>query len=316
MKPMVLLADGLPRRLLERVSEKFAILPIRHPEVEPLPAEAREARALITFGRFNTNQALMSELPNLGFICCYGTGFEGVELDAARARGITVANGGTANATAVAEFTLGLIIASARDMIMGDRSLRGGRWRADIIERLSVTPGLAGRRLGIYGLGSIGIKIAERARPFEVDIGYHNRRPRSDVAYAYHPTLQSLAQWSDILVVAVRAAAGNRHSINAEILTALGPKGRLINISRGLVVDHDALCAALESGVIAGAALDVFENEPHVPQRLIELENVILTPHMAAVSGDAQRAQRELLIANLEAYFDGRPVITPVGPGE
>lgn len=314
MKETVLLADGLPRKLLERVAEKFTIVPIRHPDREPLPTEAREARALITFGRFNTNRVLMEALPKLGFICCYGTGFEGVDLATARARGITVANGGTANGTAVAEFTVGLIVASARDMLIGDRGLRRGEWRADIIERLRISPGLAGRRLGIYGLGAIGMKIADRMRAFEVEIAYHNRRPRADVPYAYHATLHDLAEWSDILVVAVRAAESNRHSVNADILAALGAKGRLINISRGLVVDHDALCDALESGRIASAALDVFEHEPHVPERLIPLENVILTPHMAAISGDAQVAQRDLLIANLDAFFDGSPVLTPVDP--
>lgn len=312
MKPTVLLAAGLSLRLLERVADKFAILPIDHPDRATMSPEAREARALITFGRFQTDRALIEALPRLGLICCYGTGFEGVDLRAARERGITVANGGTANATAVAEFTMGLIIASARDMLIGDRGLRRGEWRRGIIDRLPITPGLAGRRLGIYGLGSIGMKIAERATPFEMEIAYHNRRQRTDVPFAYHATLSSLATWSDILVVAVRAAESNRHSINAEILKALGPKGRLVNISRGLVVDHDALCDALESHRIAGAALDVYEHEPEVPARLIGLENVVLTPHMAAISGSAQRAQRDLLIANLEAFFAGRPVVAPV----
>ncbi len=312
MKPTVLLAAGLPRRLLERVADDFTVLPIDHPQRAALPTEARDARALITFGRFQTDRMLMEALPGLGLICCYGTGFEGVDLATAHAHGITVANGGDANATAVAEFTMGLIIACSRDMMMGDRGLRRGEWRQSIIERLRLTPGLAGRRIGIYGLGSIGMKIAERAKPFEVEIGYHNRRPRADVPFAYHATLRGLAEWADILVVAVRAAASNRHSVNAEILTALGPKGRLINISRGLVVDHDALADALETGKIAGAALDVFEHEPRVPERLIALDNILLTPHMAAICGDAQRAQRELLIANLEAYFAGRPVLTPV----
>jgi len=312
MKPIVLLAAGLPRRLLERVSDRFTVLPIDHPERAPLPAEAREARALISFGRFRTDRVLMEALPGLGLICCYGTGFEGVDLSAARSRGIVVANGGAANATAVAEFTMGLVIASARDMLIGDRDLRRGEWRTGIIDRMSLTPGLAGRRLGIYGLGSIGMKIAERAKPFEVEIGYHNRHRRDDVPFTYHATLQGLAEWSDILIVAVRAAESNRHSINAGILAALGPQGRLVNISRGLVVDHDALADALEKGGIAGAALDVFEHEPEVPARLTALENIILTPHMAAVCADAQRAQRDLLIANLEAYFNGRPVLTPV----
>ena len=312
MKPTILLAAGLPARLFGRRAEQYSILQVRHPEQGSLQPEARQARALITFGGFKTDAALIAALPNLGLISCYGTGFEGVELAAAKARGIIVTNGGTANATAVAEFAMGLVIACGRDMVRGDRALRRGQWRGDVIERMSVTPGLAGQRLGIYGLGSIGMKIAQRAAPFEMEIGYHNRSPRSDVSFAYHPTLLGLAAWADVLLVAVRADASNYRAINAEVLTALGTKGRLVNISRGIAVDEAALCDALESGGIAGAALDVYEHEPTVPPRLLGLDNVILTPHMAAISGDAQRAQRDVLFANLEAFFAGRPVLTPV----
>jgi lactate dehydrogenase-like 2-hydroxyacid dehydrogenase len=207
---------------------------------------------------------------------------------------------------------MGLVIASARGMVRGDRYLRRGQWRGDIIERTGITFELTGQRLGIYGLGSIGTKIATRAAAFEMEIGYHNRKPRADVAYTYHPTLIGLASWADILVVAVRADAGNYHAINKEILAALGQHGHLINISRGIAVDEEALCDALEAGAIAGAALDVYEVEPNIPPRLLPLDNVVLTPHMAAISANAQRAQRQLMFANLDAFFAGRPVLTPV----
>ncbi len=310
MKPTILVPAGFTKRLLGRLADHYTVLgPLRAEGPDP---QEREARVLITLGSLNTDAALMDSLPNLGLIACYGTGFEGVDLAAARARGIVVSHAGDTNSTAVAEFAMGLIVATARDMVRGDRYLRAGRWRGDIIERLPMVPGLAGQRLGIYGLGSIGTKVATRAAAFEMEIGYHNRKPRPDVPYAYHPTLLGLAEWAEILVVAVRADASNTHAINAKVLAALGPKGHLINVSRGIAVDEAALCDALEAGTIGGAALDVYEREPSVPERLIPLDNVVLTPHMAAISANAQRAQRDIMFANLEAFFAGRPVLTPV----
>jgi hydroxypyruvate reductase len=313
MKPIVLVAAHSPERLLGRRAERYTLRgPLESSEPSAVRSDARDARVLITLGGLRTDAALMDALPRLGLIACYGTGYEGVDRSAARARGILVTHAGDTNSTAVAEFAMGLVFASARGMTRGERHLRAGRWRGDIIERLSLMPGLAGQRLGIYGLGSIGAKIAQRAAAFEMDIGYHNRTPRPDLPYVYHPTLIGLATWADILVVAVRADASNRHAVNASILTALGPKGHLINISRGIAVDTAALCDALEAGMIAGAALDVYEDEPNVPERLLRLDNVVLTPHMAAISANAQRAQREIMFANLDAFFSGRPVLTPV----
>ena len=312
MKPTILIAASFPPRLLGRLADHYTIVQLEHLEPERLAPQAGEARVLITLGGLETDGALMDALPKLGMISCYGTGFEGVDRTAARARGIVVTHAGDANSTAVAEFAMGLIIATARDMVRGDRYLRRGQWRGDIIERLKMTPGLAGQRLGIYGLGSIGAKIAQRAAAFEMEIGYHNRRRRQGVAYLYHETLVELAKWADILLVAVRADASNRHSVNAPVLAALGPKGHMVNISRGIVVDEVALCDALEAGTIAGAALDVYEHEPNVPERLTRRDNVVLTPHMAAISANAQRAQRDIMFANLEAFFAGRPVLTPV----
>ena len=254
----------------------------------------------------------MDALPQLGLIACYGTGFEGVDRAAARARGIAVTHARDTNSVSVAEFAMGLVLASARTIVQGDRDVRAGRWRNDLMESLTLTPELAGRRLGIYGLGSIGSKIAQRAAAFDMQIGYHNRSPRRDVSYLYHPTLIGLATWADILVVSVRAGADNRHAINRQVLAALGPGGHLVNVSRGIAVDEMALCEALETGVIAGAGLDVYEHEPNIPERLTRLHNVVLTPHIAAVSLSAQSAQCDLLLANLEAFFAGRPVLTPV----
>lgn len=312
MKPSVLVAARFLPRLLGRLGELYELHGLDRPEPHAIPPEARDARALITIGGLKTDAALMDALPKLGLIACYGTGYEGVDRAAARARGIRVTHAGESNATAVAEFAFGLVIASVRGMVRGERFARAGQWRGDIIERTNITPEVAGQRLGVYGLGSIGGKIASRAAAFEMEIGYHNRHARLDVNYTYHPTLEGLAEWSDVLMVAVRADASNYHAINKDVLAALGPAGHVVNISRGIAVDTPALCDALEAGTIAGAALDVFENEPEIPERLRKLDNVILTPHMAAISANAQRAQRELMFANLEAFFAGRPTLTPV----
>jgi hydroxypyruvate reductase len=312
MKPAVLVAASFPPRLLGQLSDDYTLHVLERPEPETIPPAVRDARVLITLGSLKTDAALMDALPKLGLVACYGTGFEGVDRAAARARGIVVSHAGDTNSTAVAEFAMGLIIATARGMIRGDRYLRRGQWRGDIIERTAITPELPGQRLGIYGLGSIGAKIARHAESFDMEIGYHNRRPRPGVAYLYHPTLLGLAEWADILMVAVRADASNYHAINKQVLAALGPRGHLINVSRGIAVDEVALCDALEAGTIAGAALDVYEREPAIPERLLQLDSVVLTPHMAAISANAQRAQRDIMFANLEAFFAGRPVLTPV----
>lgn len=312
MKSVIALAAKFPPRLLDQLRERYTVIQLPHPDPASIPPEAREARVLITIGGFKTDAALMAALPKLGMISCYGTGYEGVELHAAKARGIIVTHAGEANATAVAEFAMGLIIATARNLVRGDRYMRRKEWRGDIVQRLPTTPGLAGRRLGIYGLGSIGERIAKRAAAFEMDIGYHNRKPKPGVPYAYHDSLLGLATWSHVLVVAVRADTSNYHAVDARVMSALGPKGHLVNISRGIAVDEEALCDALEAGTIAGAALDVYEREPNFPARLIPLDNVVLTPHMAAISGDGQRAQRDIMHANLEAFFAGKSVLTPV----
>lgn len=310
MPQPILLAFGVSRRVRGRLDALYEV----HGPVSPLtpatvPDAARHARVLITLGGQRSDAALMDALPNLSLIACYGTGYEGVDLAAAAARGIQVTHAGDANATSVAEFAMGLVIAASRDLTKGERMLRAGEWPNRRSERMPLVPGLAGRRMGIYGLGAIGMRVATRAAAFEMEIGYHGRAPREGLAYAYHPTLAGLAAWCDVLVVAVRATAANRHAVGREVLAALGKDGVLVNVARGLVVDETAVAEALEQGVIAGAGLDVFEREPHVPERLMAAPNAVLTPHMAAFTLTAQRVQAQVMLDALEAYFaGGRPV--------
>jgi hydroxypyruvate reductase len=313
MKPLILTAMPLAKRLTARLAERYIVAgPLERSAPDCVPEAAREARALITLGGLKTDAALMDALPLLGLIACYGTGFENVDRATAAARGIVVTHAKDANAASVADFAMGLVLASARDIVRADRFVRAGGWTSHTIARMPLVPGVGGKRLGIYGLGAIGGKIATRAAAFDMEVGYHGRTRRPDLPYLYHPTLIGLAEWADILVVAARAGAENRGAINREVLKALGREGHLVNIARGVIVDETALAEALETGVIAGAALDVYENEPNVPDRLKALDNIVLTPHMAALSIAAQEAQQQLMLDNLEAFFAGRPVLTPV----
>ncbi|MEO7761550.1 MAG: NAD(P)-dependent oxidoreductase, partial [Casimicrobiaceae bacterium] len=235
----------------------------------------------------------------------------GVELDAAGERGIVVAHSPGANASSVADLAIGLLIASVRRMVSANAYLLNGEWERRG-RRNFEGPGLTGRRLGIYGLGSIGLKIAARAAALEMEVGYFNRRARIDVAYAYHPSLLTLATWADVLMIAVRADAGNRHSVDAAVLKALGPDGHVVNIARGAVIDEQALIDALRDGTIAGAGLDVYEFEPAVPEALRQLPHLALTPHIGGETYEARTAMGDMVLANLEAFFAGRPVPCPV----
>lgn len=308
-KISVLMAMRLPELFVARLNEQYRVLgPLERSAADALPTEARDARVLLTMGSLKTDAAMIDALPSLELICCYGTGFEGVDREHAARRSITLANAGTANAATVADYTIGLILAATRSIAAGDRFVRSGSWQGNSVQRMPVTAGFRGRRLGIYGLGAIGSAIARRAEAFDVEIGYHGRAPKIGVSHTYHSSLQALAEWADVLVVSVRASPENRHAVDAAILRALGPDGQLINISRGSMVDETALCDALEQGIIAGAGLDVFENEPAVPERLKALGNVVLTPHIAANCRTGQAAQQAMMLSNLRAFFAGQPV--------
>ncbi|MBR0656689.1 2-hydroxyacid dehydrogenase [Roseomonas arctica] len=299
----------LHHALRDRLAERYTLLgPPSRWAPEALQPEMHAARAVITLGSLGASAAMQTAMPELGLICCYGTGFEAVDRAAAAARGIHVTHAGDANAISVAEFTMALVLASARLILRADRVVRDGKWASLTIDRMPQVPGLAGRRIGIYGLGAIGQRVATRSAAFDMEVGYHGRAPRPELPYAYHPSLMSLAEWADVLVVTVRASAENRHAVNEAVLRALGPEGTVVNVARGSVIDTDALCDALETGAIAGAGLDVYETEPQVPERLKDAPNTVLTPHIAALSRLAQAAQQQVVLDNLEAFFEGRPL--------
>ncbi len=312
-KPTILMIPRLADDAIASLKQSYTVIgPVDGGDAASLPAEAREARALVTYGGLRTDDALMAALPKLELVACYGTGVEGVDAAAAKARGIRLCNAADANARSVAEFAVGLMLCSMRGIGRGDRFVREGLWNRRGVEPVANTPDLAGRKIGIYGLGAIGSRIASRAAAFEMEVGYHSRSPKPELGYRFHDSLLGLAEWADVLMVAVRASAETRNAVNEAVLDALGPEGHVVNISRGLVIDEDALCDALEQKRIAGAALDVFAAEPHVPERLRKLDNVVLTPHIAASSQDAKKAQLRTLLGNLEAFFAGRAMPSAV----
>lgn len=315
----VLLATPMLGGMRDALAPRFDVLgPLPSPfreSIAALPAaEAARVRVLVSLGTIHVGADQLDRLPALGLVCCLGSGYEGVDVAAARERGIVVTHSPAANAATVADLALGLMIASVRRMYAATDYLHRGDWAVRPPLYLPLVRGLTGRRVGIYGLGAIGEKIARRAAAFETEIGYYNRKPRTDVDYRYFPTLHALAQWADVLVVAVRADAANRHTVDASVLAALGRDGHVVNIARGAVIDEAALIAALRDGVVAGAGLDVFEREPAVPPELLAMPNVALTPHIAGGTLEAQAAMERMVCANIDAFVAGGPVPTPV-PG-
>jgi lactate dehydrogenase-like 2-hydroxyacid dehydrogenase len=252
----------------------------------------------------------MEALPALEIIAVVGAGFEGVDLAAARERGIVVTYGAGLNAAAVAEQAWALLLAVVHEVPRRDRGLRDGLWS----EIRSSLPNVTGRKLGIFGLGNIGKAMARRGAGFEMEIGYASRTRQPDVPYRYFDRLVDLAGWCDVLMVAAPGGPATRHAVNAEVLNALGPKGYVVNIARGTIVDSSALGEALRAGRVAGAGLDVFEGEPTRPPALVDAPNIVWSPHVGGHSPDAIHAMVRKLRANLDAHFAGQPVLTPV-PG-
>ncbi|MFS2223172.1 2-hydroxyacid dehydrogenase [Pantoea sp. B65] len=303
------MARMLPAGLVEKLAMHCNLLgPLRVLDGSELPAGAETAEVLLTMSSIVTGRGLIDALPNLKLVICYGSGVEFIDGDYLKQKGITLTNAAGSNAASVAEFAMGQILASCRHILTSDRFLRTGAWQGNSVERYPLVAGLQGRRLGIYGLGEIGAQIARLAQAFHMSVGYHSRT-RKPGDYLYLESLEQLAEWADVLVVAARGTPQNYHVIDAGVLRLLGADGHLINIARGMLVDENALCNALESGQLAGAALDVYEFEPEVSARLLAVKNAILTPHVAANTYLAQQAQQQRMLDNVIRYFAGSPLI-------
>ena len=306
----VLIYSRFPKAMMLRIGERFELMDGGgRPPGEVFTADQlADVRAMITAGGTPLGRAMMDTMPKLGAIVCYGTGYDGVDLAAAAQRKIAVGHSPAANAAAVADLAVTLMLAVTRRLLPADNFVRSGSWAAAKPSPLMrPQPGNPGRRVGIYGMGEIGRKIAARVAAFETDVAYFSRS-RHDVPYQYLPSLEALAEWCSVLMIAVRAGADTHHAVNANILRKLGRDGYVVNISRGSVIDERALLAALAEESIAGAGLDVYETEPHAPDALTAFPNVVLTPHIGGHTLESHTAMQNCVIANLDAFFAGRPL--------
>jgi lactate dehydrogenase-like 2-hydroxyacid dehydrogenase len=269
-----------------------------------LKERAGDIRGVVTGGHIGIPTELAIQLPKLEIVAINGVGYDRVDLNEAKKRGYRVANTPDVLTADVADLALGLIIALARQLTIADKHVRSGNWsKGD----LGLGHRVTGRRYGVFGLGRIGQAIAKRLEAFDAQISYSGRR-KLDVPYVFYDTIVGLAANCDVLIIAAAASAETRHVVNSDVLEALGPKGSLVNIARGSLVDEAALVAALGEGKIAGAALDVFEHEPHVPEAFFEMKNVVLTPHVASATHETRGAMAALVLANLDAQFTGKPL--------
>jgi len=255
------------------------------------------------------DDAFFDRYPHLEILASCGVGYDHIDANAAAKRGIVVTNTPDVLTDEVADTALGLLLATVRQLPQADAYLRAGQW---LRKPFPFTDTLRGKTMGIVGLGRIGNAIAKRAEAFGLGLAYHSRSPKPGAPYPYYPSLVAMAEAVDILMVITPGGAATKHLINAKVLEALGPKGVLINIARGSVVDEKALIAALKAGKIASAGLDVFEHEPNVPKELIDIPHVVLLPHVGSASVHTRNAMGNLVVENLKRWFSGKGPITPV----
>lgn len=253
--------------------------------------------------------ALMDRLPNLRLIAHYAVGYDSTDAAAATERGITISNTPDVLTDCTADLAVGLTIDTMRRITSGDRFIRAGRWGSTAFP---LARRLTGAQVGILGLGRIGTAIAQRLTGFNCEIRYHSRRPVAEVPYDHVDSPISLAQAVEVLIVVVPGGPATENLVGAEMLRALGPRGYLINIARGSVVDQEALVTALTDGTIAGAGLDVFRDEPRVPPALWDLDNVVLAPHIGSATEETRQEMADLVLANVDSWFRTGTAVTPV----
>ncbi|VIO76029.1 2-ketogluconate reductase [Bradyrhizobium ivorense] len=310
MPDKVLVYSRFPKAQLVRFGERYEILNAagQRPDQAFAASEIADIRAMIASGGAPLGGDVMDTLPKLGAIVCYGTGYDGIDLAAAAQRGIVVGHSPGANAASVADIAVTLMLAAVRRLPVADSYVRSGDWAGrKPSPMMRPQAGMRGRKVGVYGMGEIGRKIAARVAAFETEIGYFSRT-RYDLPYQYLPSLEALADWCSVLMIAVRAGADNVNAVDADILRRLGSDGFVVNIARGSVIDQPALVAALTDGTIAGAGLDVFASEPHAPDALTALPNVVLSPHLGGHTLESHVAMQDCVLANLDAFFAGKPL--------
>ncbi|MEG8220369.1 2-hydroxyacid dehydrogenase [Sphingomonas sp. HH69] len=305
-RPILLVGQALLAPVVPLLAQDYDVMALWE---DPDAAALARVDAVIWAGEFVLERALVDAMPRLSLIACFTVGYDGVDLVLARERGIAVSHAGDANAQDVADHAIGLMIAQRRWIVGGDRHVRSGQWTMAAKTR---TRSMGGTKLGIVGMGSIGVAVAERAQAMRMQVSWWGPREKPALPWPRVASLEALARESEILLVAARADESNRGMISADIMDALGPEGLLVNVARGQLVDEAALIAALISGRLGGAAIDVYDPEPTDPKRWADVPNVVLTPHTGGATHEAVAHMAQMLLANLTAHFADKPLISPV----
>lgn len=311
MRPELLVVTPIYPPTLAALEREYTLHKLwQAPDQDALVAEVAErVRGVVTVGSIGLAPGRIESLPRLEIIGCFGTPHGTVDLAAATARGIVVTNTPDSITEAVADIAIGLVLSVMRKIGETDRFVRAGKWLTGLPP---MGTGLGGKTCGIIGLGAIGGGVARRAEACGMKVCYHGPREKPAVSYPYCADLEEMARRADCLVVSCPLTPKTRELVNSRVLDALGPAGFLVNVARGPVVDEAALIAALETGRIAGAGLDVYWDEPRVPAALLSMENVVLTPHIGSSTREVREARGEKLMANLRAHFAGEPVPYPL----
>jgi len=267
-------------------------------------------RGCVTNGHSGPPPDMIDRMPKLEVIASASVGYDGIPVEYARSKGIPVTNTPDVLNDDVADLAIGLMIMTARNLVTTDRYVRSGRWPKE--GEYPLAKRASGKRVGILGMGRIGKEIGKRAEAMNNTVAYHSRRPVADVSWRHYPDLVELAKNSDFLIVIIPATPQTAKIVNKAVIEALGPTGILVNVARGAVVDEDALVEALVSGKLGGAGLDVFANEPQVPEVLFGMDNVVLQPHVGSATHETRRAMSQLVLDNLDAHFAGKPLLTEI----
>ncbi|MEJ5155049.1 2-hydroxyacid dehydrogenase [Gluconobacter wancherniae] len=307
MKPELLLVEPMMPEIENFLDTAYIV---HRYDGSVLPANvASRIRGVATGGGTGVPATLMKALTNLEIIAINGVGTDAVDLKEAARRGIAVTTTLNVLTDDVADLAMALMLAGMRDLVPGDQFVRNHQWG---VGQLPLAHKVTGQKLGIVGMGQVGQAIAKRARGFDMPVSYYSRRDLTLPDIPFVPELRALAEQSDILVISASGGAQSRHLINRDIMEALGPSGLLVNVSRGSVVDEQALVELLTQGKLGKAALDVFESEPTVPKALLTMKNVVLQPHRASATVETRLQMGQLVVDNLKAHFAGTPLLTPV----
>ncbi|HEX2256212.1 MAG TPA: 2-hydroxyacid dehydrogenase [Afifellaceae bacterium] len=312
MKPDVLVVHRLMPHVMEALESAYECHPLwKADDRDSLLAEiGPRVRGIATSGFVGADAALMDACPKLEIISSFGVGYDTIDVAHARKRGVIVTNTPDVLNDEVANTAVALLLVVARKIIAYDRYVRGGRWEREGDPPL--TTGIAGKKIGILGFGRIGQVIAEKLAVFHCEVVYHARNERPGLPYRYYGDLVEMARDCLALIVIVPGGAATRCLVDRKVMDALGPQGILINVARGSCVDEPALVAALQEGRLGAAGLDVFDDEPHVPEALFEMDQVVLLPHQGSATVETRKAMGDLVVDNLAAHFTGNPPLTPV----